>query len=77
MAQGIKGTRGVVFTQTLLGWVIERLDRRAAQDYSTRQEWVRRFLIENIDVIDPEGARPDTAGRVVPVGVADATQVDG
>ncbi len=55
MSAGVKGTKGVVFNMTLPRAICERLDRRADKDYSTRTEWLRRFIIDNIDVIDPEG----------------------
>jgi hypothetical protein len=32
---------------------MERIDRRADACYSKRQEFIRRFIIENIDIIDP------------------------
>jgi hypothetical protein len=34
----------------------ERIVRAALKDYHTPQEYVRRFIIANIDTIDPEGA---------------------
>lgn len=50
--------KGVSFNQTLPREIAARVDRRASRDYSTRTEWLRRFIIDNIGVIDPEGETP-------------------
>ncbi len=51
-----KGAVGAVFQMTLPVPVMERIDRRADACYSKRQEFIRRFIIENIDIIDPPHA---------------------
>lgn len=56
MASGVKGTKGVAFRQTLPPEITERIDRAATRQYSTRTEYIRRFLIDNIDIIDPKDA---------------------
>ncbi len=39
---------------TLPTEIAERVDRTATRLYVTRQEYIRRFLIDNIDIIDPQ-----------------------
>jgi hypothetical protein len=56
MAAGIKGTKGIDFNLTLPVEIEARVRRRAEATYSRRNEFLRRFIIDNIDVIDPAGA---------------------
>jgi hypothetical protein len=51
---GVKGTKGAMCNLTLPTEIAERVDRTATRLYVTRQEYIRRFLIDNIDIIDPQ-----------------------
>jgi hypothetical protein len=56
MAQGVKGTRGVVVNITIPEDTMKRIEAQAHACFSTRTEYLRRFIIENIDLINPQAA---------------------
>lgn len=53
MAQGVKGTRGVVRNITIPPDIWARIEKAAAAHYSGATGYVARFLIANIDIIAP------------------------
>ena len=58
MSAGVKGSKGDVFNLTLPLPITARIDAHAATIYSARNELLRRFIIDNIDVLAP---RPENA----------------
>ena len=56
MSAGVKGTKGVDFNMTLPAPILARINTRADATYQSRNELLRRFIIENIDVLAPEVA---------------------
>jgi hypothetical protein len=58
MSTGMKGTKGEVFNLTLPTPIADRLTARAAAIYETRNSMLRRFIIENIDVLAPVEGTP-------------------
>ena len=48
-----QGPKGDVFNLTLPSEIADRISAHAHAIYSTRNEIIRRFLIDNIDVIAP------------------------
>ena len=58
MSAGVKGTKGDVFNLTLPHVISARITDHAHTVYSTRNEWLRRFIIDNIEILAPRPEVP-------------------
>ncbi len=61
MSAGVKGTKGKVINLTIPQPVWARISTAAESRWSSPTEYLRRFLIDNLDALDPPEATTEHA----------------